>query len=362
MNASEYLIHRTHKVLQGSSGGAESVARPIDAGKVRADHIYEQAKARSGLDAPKSGIEAARAQLASSYLEEGRLALGEVAAKGSAASITKPGLIGLEAIVRLTGRPSFLVQNDAVSAVPADSEWAGSLAVAADPIRDVLRRVGRVNLPQFGPPGYVGTAFLVSPDLVMTNRHVAMAFAQAKAGDAWDIGAGLSPSVDFKCEYQGTTGVIHRVTGIELIHPDPLVDLALLRIAKKSEGAGQSLPQPLALGAAASISPGVTVYTVGYPAFDPRNDASAIGQIFGDIFFVKRLAPGDVMAPNNANHLFTHDCSTLGGNSGSCVIDFSRHRVLGLHFGGNFLVENRAVSLPMLSSDPAFAGKGLHFT
>lgn len=359
---SVHLIRRAQRILQRSSGGTESVAGSVGADPARASLLFEQARSRSGLDAPKAGIEAAHAQLALAYLEEGRKALAEVATRGDAASLTQPQLIGLEAIVRLTGRPSFLVQNDTVSSVPADSEWAGPLTAASIRIRDVLQRVGRVNLPQYGGPGYVGTAFLVSSDIVMTNRHVAMTFAQAKAGGAWSIGPGLTPSVDFKCEYQGTASLIFKVTGIVLIHPDPLIDLALLRIAKHSEKESRPLPDPLFLGNdAADISPQRLVYVVGYPAYDPRNDGSAMNQIFGDVFFVKRFAPGDVMDKDDTRRQFTHDCSTLGGNSGSCVVDFIKHRVFGLHFGGSYLVENRAVSVPMLHADTDIAGKGLNF-
>jgi V8-like Glu-specific endopeptidase len=31
---------------------------------------------------------------------------------------------------------------------------------------------------------------------------------------------------------------------------------------------------------------------------------------------------------------FEHDCSTLGGNSGSCVLSVGGHVVVGLHYAG----------------------------
>jgi endonuclease G len=67
------------------------------------------------------------------------------------------------------------------------------------------------------------------------------------------------------------------------------------------------------------------------------------------------------MAQDPESPQFTHDCTTLSGSSGSCLLDFGRHSVLGLHYGGNYLVENRAVSLPALKNDPHLAGKGLRF-
>ena len=49
--------------------------------------------------------------------------------------------------------------------------------------------------------------------------------------------------------------------------------------------------------------------------------------------------------------LFKHDCSTLGGNSGSSVIDLETNQVIGLHFGGRYLQGNSAVALWELTND-----------
>jgi endonuclease G len=44
-----------------------------------------------------------------------------------------------------------------------------------------------------------------------------------------------------------------------------------------------------------------------------------------------------------------HDCSTLGGNSGSPVLALDTAEVVGLHFGGSFLWRNEAVTAPILA-------------
>src|SRR5262249_58349861 len=41
--------------------------------------------------------------------------------------------------------------------------------------------------------------------------------------------------------------------------------------------------------------------------------------------------------------LLWHNCTTLGGNSGSVVFDLNSGQALGLHFSGSFLVTNYAV-------------------
>jgi len=78
-------------------------------------------------------------------------------------------------------------------------------------------------------------------------------------------------------------------------------------------------------------------------------------RIFNGVYEKKRIAPGRVASIDAVQRLLTHDCSTLGGNSGSCVVDLSTNSVIGLHFGGDYLVENVAVLLPSLAAEARFA-------
>jgi len=61
----------------------------------------------------------------------------------------------------------------------------------------------------------------------------------------------------------------------------------------------------------------------------------------------------------------THDSSTLGGNSGSAIIDVRTGEVIGLHFGlhfaGLYLQANYAVPTYELARDRRVAGLGVHF-
>ena len=63
--------------------------------------------------------------------------------------------------------------------------------------------------------------------------------------------------------------------------------------------------------------------------------------IFGRIYNKKRLAPGGVTRVEPTRIL--HNCTTLGGNSGSTVMDLDSGQALGLHFSGSFLATNYAV-------------------
>ena len=107
---------------------------------------------------------------------------------------------------------------------------------------------------------------------------------------------------------------------------------------------------------------GRDVYVVGYPALDSRrNEPEQLRQIFADVYDVKRLQPGRTVGYSTMYSAIEHDCSTLGGNSGSPVVDLETHQVIGLHFGGRFGVGNYAVPLWMLAGDPLLRDGELNF-
>jgi endonuclease G len=71
-------------------------------------------------------------------------------------------------------------------------------------------------------------------------------------------------------------------------------------------------------------------------------------RIFGNVYNKKRLAPGQLTAigPNE----ILHDCSTLGGNSGSVVLGLKSGEAVGLHFSGQFLKANFAVPASLVAN------------
>ena len=81
---------------------------------------------------------------------------------------------------------------------------------------------------------------------------------------------------------------------------------------------GQALATPIPLETGLP-SADEQVAVIGYPARDSRiPDQELMEQIFGDVFDKKRLAPGLVTRADRQT--VRHDCSTLGGNSGSAVV------------------------------------------
>jgi endonuclease G, mitochondrial len=117
--------------------------------------------------------------------------------------------------------------------------------------------------------------------------------------------------------------------------------VALLRIA------GDELPAPLALADKEAAARDI-VALVGYPAYDTRNDADDQARYFRDLYDIKRFAPGKVMQALSGRTVLTHDCTSLGGNSGSPLVRLSDGKVVGLHFSGRYGISNSAVGVQTL--------------
>ena len=60
-------------------------------------------------------------------------------------------------------------------------------------------------------------------------------------------------------------------------------------------------------------------------------------------------------------HATTHDASTIGGNSGSAVLDLTTGSVLALHFGGVYLKANYGVPTWELAQDKRVVDIGVNF-
>lgn len=248
-----------------------------------------------------------------------------------------------EAIIRRIGRPVLYVQDGQV-AEPELELWKPQLAQARERLNRAVRSVGRLELRNHPDFAWCGTAWLVRREIVATNRHVATLFTERK-GDRIIFSLGLDDraievTVDFAREHQRDTAAEFRVRKVLYVDRGP-IDLAFLQVEWAGHG-GMPLPEPIDLGEAPES--GQAIGCVGYPSWDGRrNDPEWIREIFGDVFGVKRVHPGFVTRTRPAT--FEHDCSTLGGNSGSPVLDLKTGRAVGLHFSGRFGLRNLAIDV-----------------
>jgi endonuclease G len=271
-------------------------------------------------------------------------------------------LRGLEAIILPRGRPVVFIRDGTYEALPDPWTHLNAAAVRGR-IEPLFPSIGRVELPNSLQLAYGGTAFVVGPGLLMTNRHVARLFTEGigvrglvyRAGDA---------AVDFKREVgspEDDHSAYVEVESVAMVHP--YWDMALIRVAGLP-----AVHRPLKL----SVRPPQDlverdVVAVGYPGRDSRNDLDVQDRIFRRTYDVKRLQPGQarprarIRSFENVVDAMTHDSSTLGGNSGSAVVDVQTGEVVGLHFAGMYLRANYAVPTYELARDARVVEAGLTF-
>jgi endonuclease G, mitochondrial len=252
--------------------------------------------------------------------------------------------IALESIVMRRERPVLAIKKNVTQLVfidNVDSEiWGARLERAKPLLDDAIRAVGRINLTG-GPLDWVGTGWLVAENVIVTNRHVAREFSQRR-GDEITFNMGLSEriaaDVDFLQEIDNPERLVFKIVKPLHIEDTSLPDVALFEIEMLSGNA--KLAKPIVLST--QIAQTANVATIGYPAYDSRiPEPDLMERIYGRTYNKKRLAPGGVTRVEETR--IWHNCTTLGGNSGSVVFDLDEGNALGLHFSGSFLTTNYAV-------------------
>ena len=319
--------------------------------------MLSQIAGRQGLESIASASARASGGLESISPERTNVQSGlEKLADNRHQDITPNEMFGLEAIVMKENRPVVFVRGNSYDDV--GNPWSSlNAAEVKTRLSDLFPLIGRIELPNSTLLPYAGTGFVVGKGLVATNRHVAQIFAQGlgltiryRGGDAAiDFKRQVDTPEDDRSDYLS-------VRGVEMIHP--YWDMALLQVD------GLRTDKMLRLSV---LSPDQLVnrniVAVGYPALDPRNDAALQDKIFGGVYYVKRLQPGVVRARakvqsfENQVNAMTHDASTLGGNSGSAIIDVDSGEVVALHFAGEYLKANYAVPMFELARDSRVASK-----
>lgn len=277
-------------------------------------------------------------------------------AEDRAQEITPNEMFGLEAIVLPKNRPVAFVRGESYDDL--DHPWVSlNDDVVKGRIASLLPLIGRVEVPSSPILPYAGTGFVVGQGLIATNRHVAQLFSQGlgltiryRAGDA---------TIDFKRQIDAPDddrAAYLSVRAVEMIHP--YWDMALLRV--------DDLPTDRMLRLSVKSPEELldhNVVVIGYPARDERNDVALQDRIFNRIYNVKRLQPGVIRARariqsfENTVNALTHDASTLGGNSGSAVIEIDTGEVVALHFAGEYLKANYAVPMHELARDSHVASR-----
>ncbi|RZM27760.1 MAG: hypothetical protein EOO88_11540 [Pedobacter sp.] len=251
----------------------------------------------------------------------------------------------LEVLVRTDGsRPSYLIKQGKIDfSSGASTEWEGILTPDIDRIQDALACIGRVELTGI----HIGTGFLIADNLIATNRHVLQAIASRQRDGSWAFKAGAG--IDFGREFRGIdslrprqlTSVVYAGDEIKTSIDHNSLDLALIALNECEE---DGLPKKnLGIESATDwASEGKYIITAGYPGNPGLGGLTNYGTnvlnlLFKSTYGFKRLAPGQVILGEEtaAPGQFSHDASTLGGNSGSPVVLLGTESIAaGIHYGG----------------------------
>jgi hypothetical protein len=202
-----------HALLSAAFEGAR--ARPAAAG-------------RPGLEsmgaAGAGEIHTAVARVEDAVAQAAKRALAKVRKDRHKAVLTDEEQVGLEAIIRVTGRPAILIEGGTFRTPPP--EWA-RLADERDQIDRTIRSVGRIEVNGHPELEWIGTGFLVGDNVVMTNRHVAKEFCRSGGRGKWTFEPGMTARIDYAEELGTTKPREFGLTAVIGVHEK--YDLALFR-------------------------------------------------------------------------------------------------------------------------------------
>jgi hypothetical protein len=247
-------------------------------------------------------------------------------------------LTALEFVIRLL-RPAPLSRAGRLDDLPDQQghnlypqELKDAWATFRPLVEPLLQSIGRIDLSD---GTHVGTGFLVAEGMLATNRHV---LADLTFGTEV-----LPPSrsqVVFQREF-GSNDDQGNIVAIEgVINVSPTADIALLSVRR--------LGRPTVALDVNAVCEGERVVVIGYPARDSTRNPLFSDAVFQGKYGVRRAAIGEMLDGMAVPH-FYHDCSTLGGNSGSPVFSLRTGRVIGIHRSGFFMYRNEAVDGATLS-------------
>ncbi len=288
--------------------------------------------------------------------------------------------MGAEAVVVADGsRPVFFFEQDGLRPGRGTGPFVDVLNQKGGALEAAALAVGRVETDARSPPPgadkwFEGTAFMVGPNLAMTNRHV----IERMVNEPNSEGPFFTLNTTYWLNFGGQQGTAARrflIEDIVFAGSDPigaggdlgLLDMALLRIGAP-EVAGLASPAILPISAR-PLSTFEKVAVIGFPAAPPIYAGSGappvgyeIEQVLRDVFDsrfgYKRCASGEIDAMAGTytadvkKWAVKHDASTLAGNSGSPVLLLGGGQlaVSALHFAGKPREANYAHAFSALAA------------
>ncbi|SUS04695.1 putative Protease [uncultured Defluviicoccus sp.] len=336
------------KFSRGSGGLETRSAAPRGSSDVKGKiEALKRVLALSRDRAMTKGVGTRSASDDAQLLADAESGLTKIASDGAQATLTPKEEGGLEAVFVTDGsRPSLIIQDDDIDFDDPFNDstvgtWRGDLEALRPGIRSLVGSVGMFLVNGGTTPA--GTGFLIADGLVLTNQHVVQHFIRPNIRDV---------VIDFAAEFERDRQRRFRVVGEAFASSDAFDDLTLSRPPSKLDAAilriegDEARPAPIPILADdSSLLRGFECFALGFPVESDLEAEQALAIFGNQAFGVKRLSPGQIKdGPSTfddgnkpqPSRVFTHDSSTLRGNSGSLMVEMfadGRHAI-GLHFGG----------------------------
>lgn len=368
---------------ESSGGVSEAAARGFLKGDGKRA-LVEHVEATLGSLKPENDADPRIGGFRKSLIAGTPETLEKLAAGARPQDLSPEARFGLEALVRMTGRPALRITNGGIDPQdPQIGEWLNDLLVARTKLKPLFDAVGRIDLAGDQGQIHIGTGTVVADGVVMTNRHVLDAIAEPMPGPGGTTRFVLTGAVTIIFD-EAADGDARRfeLTSVLAAGPDRIgqhAEIAKLDMAfftmKSSNAAGTAPPAPVPVGAMPGAGGAARILVIGYPAEpaasalrDPATGlvsisiADRLAEIYQDAYGVKYASPGVIeqgigkLKDDPRGWGFSHDATTLAGNSGSSIVGFESKRVCGLHFGGAPLRQNLAHGLAAVRAAAVASG------
>lgn len=297
--------------------------------------------------------------LAGQLVQHAQEAMRTMSDDGPNVALSLSHTLALESVILSRGRPALRVMEHSIEPIdddrhPGSGVWRTilndhehTLAATASAVAAVMVKDHYAPTPET----VVGTAWLLGPDLAITNRHVlfpdyGLRLARRLPGHPTQarLKSDVGVSLDFAYDNGPARPLRYAVDSVVFVsEPNDPVDVALLRV-KPIAGSPIATPKPLTLSTDANEWDANFVYAVGHPG-RMAQVSDDIAAVFGNPDGRKRVSFGELMDPDpNSGIDLLYDASTIGGYSGGPASPIGSEGVIGLHYwGGDVKSGNRAI-------------------
>ena len=180
MSRKQLVIEEAKRILGSYDAAAEAISTSRFAPSDNAESGLESLELPSGTTVGRAIAQEAEREVTDGLQGMKKLELGQED------QITPREQAGLEAIILLAGRPAILIQEGDFLEPP--KLWADLKNVRTQ-IKEVIRRVGRIDVSNNPSFEWLGTGFLAGADVIVTNRHVALEFLRRMNDGNWNFRA-----------------------------------------------------------------------------------------------------------------------------------------------------------------------------